>query len=311
MSKPLVSVVVPVYNIQDYVKRCLDSLLGQSYDKMEIIVVDDGSTDASGAVCDDAARRDKRVKVLHQKNGGLSQARNRGIKEAKGEYICLVDGDDYVMPDFVRILVETAEAKNADVVVCAFNGQYVMPKILSGREATIKLLVGQENVEIVAWNKLYKKYLFDGVRYPVGKKYEDTLTTYKLLARSRGVVYRPESLYFYEKRNDSIMGEGDVLSRLRAREEAAEEAVRFFGDDQELLDAARVALLTAKYAFLDFAIKGEIDGQYGERAKKWIIENVESYRMNKFLSSRLKIYNMMLTKMGGVMYGMFRKLRHE
>lgn len=310
-KSPLVSVVVPVYNVENYVEKCLKSLLGQDYEAIEILVVDDGSTDESGRVCDEISLSDTRIKVFHKENGGLSSARNYGIRRANGEYVCLVDSDDAVQESFVRDLVEVAENKNADVVICGYNDNVPMPKMISGENAAIRLLVGQENMEIIAWNKLYRKYLFDTIKYPEGENYEDCLTTYKLLAEARGVAYLAKSLYIYEEREGSITKSDDKIRRLLAREKAAEEAILYFQGRTKLKQAAEVALLTAKYAFLDFAINGEISGKYGRESRKWISENYRNYKKNPLLTEKLKVYNFMVTKMGGVLYKVFRKIRHE
>ena len=156
----LVSVVVPVYNVEKYVEKCLKSLMGQSYGALEIIVVDDGSTDGSGAICDEMAAGDKRVRVFHKKNGGLSSARNYGIKRAKGEYVCLVDSDDWVKRDFVKKMVGEAVREGADVAVCGYNDEVPREEVLTGEEVTVRLLTWQENMEIIAWNKMYRRRLF-------------------------------------------------------------------------------------------------------------------------------------------------------
>lgn len=310
-NEMLVSVIVPVYNIEKYVSKCLDSLLLQDYENLEIIVVDDGSTDTSGEICDEYAKRDQRIKVYHKSNGGLSSARNYGISKAQGEYVCLVDGDDYVKKDFVRIMVKKANEKNADVVICGYNDEVPMARMISGREATIKLLIEQENMEIVAWNKMYRKYLFENIKYPEGKNYEDSLTTYKLLAEARGVLYISESLYFYVERGGSITRSDEKEVRLDVREKSAREAVEYFADDEELAAAAEIALLTAKLAFVDFALNGKCGKMKGERAMKWIQKNVTKYHNNKFMTIKLKVYIRMIGLWGGVGYKTFRRMWHE
>ncbi len=310
-NSPLVSIIVPVYNIENYVRRCLDSLLRQKYKNIEIVVVDDGSTDASGEICDNYAKDDARIKVWHKKNGGLSSARNYGIRKARGDYVCLVDGDDYVKEDFVWLMAERMKEKNADIVVCGYNKNVPMVKMISGREATVKLLIEQENMEVIAWNKMYRRYLFDKIEYPEGENYEDSLTTYKLLAEARGVVYVPESLYVYVERGGSITNTDQKEARLVAREKAAREAIKYFAGDEEFVAAAEIALLTAKLAFVDFAISGKSDEKSGEAAIRWIKKNAQKYGENKYMTVKLKIYIKMVSAFGGVGYKLFRKIRHE
>ena len=291
-NNSLVSVVVPVYNIKDYIEKCLKSIVSQSYDNLEIVVVDDGSTDGSGKLCDEFAKKDKRVRVFHKKNGGLSDARNFGIKKSQGEIVALVDGDDYVDADYIKAMYEVMVKDDSDMVVCGFDNNIPSSFVVSGEDATKKLLVEQENIEIVAWNKLYKKELFEkGIEYPVGEKHEDALTTYKLFAEVKKVSYVSKSLYHYVKREDSIMGQKDIVGRLEMREKAAKEAVEYFADNSQLKQAAEVAVLTARYAFMDAAIHGEIDKKFFAPNAKWVDENRKKYQNNKLMTKKLKLYN--------------------
>ena len=310
--KPLISIIVPVYNVQDYVLKCLNSLVEQSYDSIEIIVVDDGSTDESGDICDDVAKKNKKIKVFHKNNGGLSSARNYGIKKAKGEYICFVDSDDYVKKDFVKKLVEAAlENEEADIAVCGYNFEIPKAEVLTGKEATIRLLVEQNNMEIIAWNKIYKRNIFDGISYPEGMNYEDNLTTYKLLSKANKVVYIPESLYVYVERSGSITKDEKKEEKLKHREMAAKEAVLYFAKQKDLKQAAEIAVMTAKLAWMDFAISGDVDKKYLDDGMKWINNNRQKIMANEFLSQKLKLYVFLTTKLNGKLYILFRKIRHE
>lgn len=311
--KPVISVVIPVYNVKDYVGKCLDSVVRQKYKNLDVLVVDDGSTDGSGEICDEFAVIDKRVRVFHKKNGGLSDARNFGIKEAKGEIIAFVDSDDFVSEDFVSAMYGEMMKSDADIVVCGYNLVKPEKEVMSGGEATVKLLTRQENIDIVAWNKLYKKSLFvdNDIWFPKGKKHEDTLTTYKVLFKAGKVAYLDEALYCYVERGGSIMKTGGIEERLEMRELAAKEAVEYFKDNKDLEQAAKIALLLAKYAYMDFAISGKIAKKYGEAAKKWVKEHKKEFVYNKYLTKKLKIYNLMSTNLGGGLYLAFRKIKHE
>lgn len=308
MKNPLISVIVPVYNIERFVGKCLKSLTAQSYESIEIIVVDDGSVDGSGQICDEMARQDKRIKVFHKKNGGLSDARNFGIKRARGEIVALVDGDDYVEPYYVETMVDVMLANDdVDVVVCGFNGEKLKKTIMSGKNATAKLLTEQENIEIVAWNKLYKKRLFidNDIWYPVREKNEDNLTTYKLLAAARKVAYIDRTLYHYVEREGSIMDTTNTEERLAMRERAAREAIEYFQDDAGLRRAAEVALLLAKYAFMDAAIRGEVASGCFDDGVKWVRNHKKDYKGNQYLTWKLRLYNI-LSMMG--LYRIFRTI---
>lgn len=311
--KPLISVIIPVYNVKKYVDRCLDSVVKQKYKNLDIVVVDDGSTDGSGEICNKYAVEDKRIRVFHKENGGLSDARNFGLKKAKGSIVAFVDGDDFIKDGYISAMHETMEGDDADIVVCGYNNVIPVAESMSGKEAAVKLLTRHENIDIVVWNKLYKKFLFmqNEIKFPVGRKHEDTLTTYKVLAKAKRVSYIDKSLYCYVDRKDSIMNTERVEGRLAMRELAAKEAVEHFNKNNDLKQAAEIALLLAKYAYLDFAIAGKADKNDGEMARRWIIENADRYKTNKYLSRKLKIYNILSTKIGGVGYLVFRKIRHE
>ena len=311
MKNTLVSIVIPVYNVEDFVERCLSSVYLQSYNNIEIIVVDDGSTDGSGAICDDFAKGKKNIRVFHNKNKGLSFARNFGIKKAKGELIALVDSDDFVKNNFVEKMVESLVRDNSNLVICGFDQEKPERGILSGREATIKLLVKQENLEVVAWNKIYEKDLFveNDIWYPVGKKSEDSLTTYKLLSRAKKVSYVPDILYMYTKRSDSIMSTIKIEERLTMRECAARESIEFFAKDEELKDAAKIALLTAKFAFIDASIEKKINKKFYEKNIGWVRENMKEYKNNKYLTQKLRLYLCLVRIFDGVGYKLFRKIK--
>ena len=176
---PLVSIIVPVYNVKPYLNRCVNSLLGQSYQNMELLLVDDGSNDGSETLCDEYAAQDARVRVLHKKNGGLSDARNAGVDAAAGEYLSFVDGDDWVSPYYIENLYRALEQAGADFSVSCFEevfeGQPVQSvpterleafEILS-REECLRRILYQEGMEVTTPTKLYKRALFEGVRYPV------------------------------------------------------------------------------------------------------------------------------------------------
>lgn len=215
MSKkqaPLVSIIVPIYNVENYLKDCFKSIASQSYENIEIILVDDGATDSSGVIADNLAKNNINTKVLHKKNGGLSDARNAGMKLAKGEYISFVDSDDCIGEDFVKTLLELAVKNNADIAQCdnsrdienIGNGKGNI-KILSSENAFIDLLK-YKTVSPTAWGKLYKKSLFDSnnLEFPVGRIHEDTALLYKLVYCSNVFACTDKVLYYYRMNNNSI-----------------------------------------------------------------------------------------------------------
>ena len=209
-----VSVIVPVYNVEKYLTECIDSIVKQTFEDLEIILVDDGSTDTSGNLCDDWAKRDPRIKVLHKKNGGLSSARNAGLDVAKGQYISFVDSDDKIDKNFIKFLFNDIKDTNSDIACCNYysfdlNGRFKQGKsfqkriVLTSIEGKEKLLM-ENYYKCYAWNKLYKYELFNNIRYPVGKLFEDIDTTYELFNKSNQISYRSTPLYYYRQRDNSI-----------------------------------------------------------------------------------------------------------
>lgn len=208
-----VSVVVPVYNVQKYLRQCIDSILGQTYTEFEVILVDDGSTDDCPQICDEYCKSDQRIKVIHKKNGGLSDARNCGIDHANGEYICFIDSDDIVATDYIGSMLAHV-GKGIRIASCGYCYYYDSGKKIKinyenirqyykGIEAQKYLnIIGYFNVS--ACNKLFKKSLFDEIRFPVGKKSEDWYVMYKLIEKAGGIYYNSDIKYFYRQRNGSI-----------------------------------------------------------------------------------------------------------
>ena len=212
-----VSIIIPVYNTQKYLQECIESMLNQTYVWIEIILVDDGSSDESGKVCDAYAKIDTRVKVIHQKNNGLSAARNKGIENASGKYIVFIDSDDFIAENMIEVLLKEIARTNADLAICNFkyideNGEdlegYKSPlkdEILD-REDAIKKLFDEKNwYYVVAWNKMYKSEIWNNMRFPIGYNHEDEAVIHRILNNCERVVTTQESLIFYRQVKKSIM----------------------------------------------------------------------------------------------------------
>ena len=219
MTEPLISIIVPVYRVESYLSRCVDSLLAQTYQNLEIILVDDGSPDQCPQICEDYAKKEERIHVIHQENRGLSGARNAGIDVAKGEYLAFVDSDDYIEPDMYEVLYKNCERYAADLATARFvkfNTQGEDRKNFTenievfSREEMLRLfIVGDRRYEITmsVWDRLYKRELISDLRFPVGKCYEDIVFSTKVIEKSKINVYIDRALYHYRLREDSISGE--------------------------------------------------------------------------------------------------------
>ncbi len=259
--EPLISVIVPVYQVEAYLDRCMASLLAQTYENLEIILVDDGSPDGCPGLCDSYAQKDRRVRVIHQDNRGLSGARNTGIEAAGGDYLAFVDSDDYVSRDFIRTLYELLEETGCAISQCRF--AYVKGEPLRGTkdrdyhmyrgESLMGQLYGPEEEAtcfVVAWNKLYKRELFAGIRYPLGRIHEDEATTYRLFHEGKKLVFTERILYgYYTENAGSITA---VFSRKRLQWlTAQEERILFFQENgyERLLPAAYRKLCDACITF--------------------------------------------------------------
>ena len=213
-EKALISIIIPVYKVEKYLEKCIQSLINQTYENLQIILVDDGSPDNCGKICDEYAQKDHRIEVIHKSNGGLSDARNKGLEIAKGEYIGFIDSDDYIESDMYEVLYNLLKQYNADVSICNFytvsQGKIAIKNAENGikeynRIEILKEVLLDNNIQSYAWNKLYKKELFDEIKYPVGKKYEDIGTTFYLLEKCNKVVVTGKPEYYYINRQDSIV----------------------------------------------------------------------------------------------------------
>ena len=214
---PQISVIVPVYKVEQYLPACVESILGQSLSDFELILVDDGSPDNCGALCDAYAAQDPRIRVIHQPNGGLSAARNAGMEIAQGKYMTFIDSDDYVTPDYLELLYRNVEQSGAELAVCRTrvfedgrdpaadpSAAEVDSKVLTGREAVILLYRGDETVPIIACAKLFRRELLADLRFPVGKLHEDQAFVPIACWRAKTLVTVNARAYYYRDRPESI-----------------------------------------------------------------------------------------------------------
>lgn len=285
--EPLISVIVPVYRVEAYLERCVESLLEQTYENLEIILVDDGSPDGCPAICDACARRDPRVRVIHQANAGLSGARNTGIDAAEGAYLAFVDSDDYVAKDFIRVLYELLKETGCAISQCRF--AYVQGGPLKGtKDRSYRIYRGMSLMEqlygperdatcfVVAWNKLYRRELFETIRYPLGRIHEDEATTYRLFHEGKKLAFTERALYgYYTEHTGSIT---NVFSRKRLQWLTAhEERIRFLEENgyERLLPSAWRKLCDACITFY-LRCTPEVEEQ--RALKKELMDRLKGYR---------------------------------
>lgn len=273
-EKKLISVVVAVYNVESYIVDCINSLLDQSYDNLEIILVDDGSTDSSSSICDTYGKKYERVKVIHKKNGGLSSARNTGIIHAKGELIGFVDGDDTVGKEMYEKLYRNLLKTKSDISVC---GRYYVYndlrkvvrykeergiRIMNSKEA-IKRMNSFSSFDMAAWDKLYKITLFDNIRFPVGKLSEDYFIMYKLFLKANKICYTPEPLYNYMQRQNSISHRKKInFDFIEAANQQMTEVEKIYPD---LRATMHTAYASANMTVYDFHLKQGVKCPYFRR----------------------------------------------
>ena len=228
-EKPLLSIIVPVYDVENYLQKCIDSILAQTFTDFELILVDDGSPDNCPALCDASAAKDARIRVLHQKNGGLSAARNAGLDVARGEWIGFVDSDDYIAPEMYETLYKAVQSTGADLALCDYVKVDETGALCTHTHVAVpqKSLTGRELLQKAYWttvqiacNKLYHRTIFAQLRYPVGKLNEDFFVIPEICLNTQKAVVVPDVLYYYVQRGDSIMGKSRTLRHYDAAEAA-------------------------------------------------------------------------------------------
>lgn len=217
MDHPLISVIIPVYNVDKYLRQCLDSVINQTYKNIEILLIDDGSTDDSGKICDEYAGNDARITVIHKENGGLSDARNTGIESMHGQYVSFVDSDDYIDLHYIETLTNAAVSTKSDVIMASYikvSDNYIdrgskckagkSIEQFSGIDAKLSMLY-RKKLTMYSPGKLYHAALFDKVRFPYGRIFEDMVTTWEIMKLVNAVEYVDEPLYFYRQRSGSTV----------------------------------------------------------------------------------------------------------
>ena len=303
-----VSIIVPVYQVENYIRQCVDSILAQTFTDFELILVDDGSKDQSGQICDEYAKVDERVKVIHKENGGLSDARNRGMDQMVGNYFMFVDSDDYIAPTMVECLYKNIVNQNADIAVCNFLYYFerdrkknfstnIRSEVLSGKEVFYNRK-NERNYGIwtVAWNKLYRRDKLGKIRFRFGKYHEDEFWANEIYQMDIKIVTIPECLYYYRQRSNSIMGKKSIARNFDIIE-AFQERIYIYLKEQKYADQAYKVLV---YSLEHLEESKRLITNEDERKKfiqeekrtKEIIKQLKKRKLSKIQSASLVFMEM-------------------
>ena len=247
----LISVIVPVYKVEQYLVRCVDSIINQTYKNIEVILIDDGSPDNCGSICDRYALEDKRIRAIHKENGGLSDARNAGLAIARGEYIAFVDSDDWIESNYLLRMYETIIETQSDICECGIlktigeevhrKNNDMVPVVYRTAEA-LKRLICDNTFHQYVWNKLYHRDVVGDIRFPKGKINEDEFWTYQVFGNAQKIAKIPDVLYYYFQRPNSIMGTTYSVKRLDAIEAKVQRQLYIKEKFPELEEIAKLNL---------------------------------------------------------------------
>lgn len=322
MQNKLISLIVPIYNVEKFLPGCIESIMGQTYENIEIILVDDGSPDSCPQICDEYAGKDARIRVIHQKNKGLSGARNTGIENAQGEYLIFVDSDDTVEPTMVEDLYTYATENDCAIVACGrnyvFEDGQVICKITDEKSKVYNFEDAMHEMntftlfDMSAWAKIYKKELFESIRFPEGKLSEDYYIAYKLFDMAQSIGYVAKPLYNYLQRQSSISRNKKINHDFAY---AAKEQMDFLDSKYpELSVLGHTAYASANLTVYDFYIKNGVKCPKDKllEFKKAVKENMGYIRKNNRISKAKRIQFELFAKctiLYKMVFVLYRKMR--
>ncbi len=305
--KPLISVIVPVYNVEKWLNKCVDSILAQTYKNIELILVDDGSPDRCGEICDEYAKKDKRVRVIHKENARQGAARNSGLDIAKGDYIGFVDSDDYIAPDMYEVMLSRMTEHNADMAVCGFynispyravaGSTHDGVLVMDNREA-MKTYYSTNLIHCTVWNKLYKSRLWEDLRFPEKIFREDEYVFYRALANAEKVVHIGEAKYYYTIREGSSEHGGFRLDFLISNESIDRQYDYIKKNYPELEDTLWDKRIEERYSLIKNMVISGVDKKY----KNEYDDMIEFLKSNIAKNERVKKASKRLIKYGKVVF---------
>lgn len=297
ITKPLISVIVPVYKVEKYLPYCMDSLFNQEYENLEIILVDDGSPDNCPALCDEYAAKDSRVRVIHKENGGLASARNAGLDCCKGDYIAFLDSDDFIEPETYSEMMAFSQKEGLDIVCCEISrvqkGKeieryrfYDTGTVKSGREITGEVLLDKIGSQVV--KGLYKKMCWENVRFPLGMLYEDIPTTFKAFAKAKKVGFIAEPYYLYRENDTGISLTPKPIKpyhQFLGFKEHYDYSVKEYPEVMEKC-LAKAAMYAISTCFHYYSERSEVLLPYVKETEDFLYEHKEQIKKCKFRKSR-------------------------
>lgn len=286
----LISIIVPIYDVEKFLDKCINSIANQTYKNLEIILIDDGSTDESVQICDKWKEKDNRIKVIHKKNEGVSIARNIGVKMATGKYISFVDSDDYIDLDMIEILYNNLIENNTDIAMCghiaeSFSDQLVLyckNNFVADSEETLRKLFTRDDVFTVLWGKLYKKELFDGLKFPEGEVHEDLAIVYQLFDRAKKTSHLDKASYHYVQRHGSIMHKDFQKERVIAIEFLEEALKLSIKKYPRLVEDAEIFLIRQLYRYIALCKENKL-----EEERKRLKKKLKEYFPRIFKNSKM------------------------
>ena len=320
MSEPLISIVLPCYNVQNYIKDCVESILLQTYKNIEIILVDDGSKDDTPDICDQLSNKDTRIKVYHKENGGVSDARNYGISKVTGTYFSFVDPDDLITPDYIEYLYSLLSLNNTNLSIAAHNihkkkkatykgiGQNCS-KVLSAKETTKEILLDKQ-IDLSCWGKLYKSSLFDDIQFPKGIKFEDTYVTYKIIDKCENIAVGGKPVYTYQIRDESIttsINFNDKIQLIQNTKIMCDDILKKYPD---LEPECQKRLIWAYFSTLNQLLKADNKNDFNKELNEitsFLINKKRIILGNTIYSTKEKIAIILLS-MGLPFYNFARKI---
>lgn len=297
---PKVSIIVPAFNVEKYIAKCLNSILKQTYKDYEVLIINDGSTDNTPVICEQFAKQHPEITIFNKKNGGLSSARNYGIKKARGKYVTFIDSDDYIEPTYLYTLIDDITANNCEISMVKHNIVYPHKTINTGTHTRIKLdsqeclkkMLYGDDVDVSAWAKLYEKNLFTNIEYPNNRLFEDSATTYLLIDKANKIFLNSTPLYNYIIRNDSITNKSFNKNNLDLIE-ATFQMTSYIESKYPMLKQAcerrNIYAHLSVFRKIALADNNTINKSYGKKVFSYIKDNRKKVLRDKFIPKRDRI----------------------